>query len=271
MDFFKWLSLEFPELNQHNSKIHLAVWNGQHDPFEVYLEGRFEEWQRWQTKRNFEREFIISLIQLQGDSRWLFAGCYRSISNEYLEEHQNYIYNTQEIDVLSKYSGRIVVSFRRQGRQSYLLSENCVELPSIVELLPKKLEVEPFSGYNRSVVTKSKLDIIVRQNLESWRSALENVSGIYLITDVKTGRLYVGSATGEGGIWQRWRQYSANGHGGNTNLSLLLKKEGDEYALNFQFAILEIADTHASYAQILEREIYWKKLLCTKEHGLNAN
>ena len=37
---------------------------------------------------------------------------------------------------------------------------------------------------------------------------LENIKGIYLVTDTHTGRRYVGSAYGDMGIWSRWRQYA---------------------------------------------------------------
>ena len=38
---------------------------------------------------------------------------------------------------------------------------------------------------------------------------------------------------------------------------------------NFQYSILEIADTHASDDDILDRESYWMKVLKTREFGLN--
>jgi hypothetical protein len=92
-----------------------------------------------------------------------------------------------------------------------------------------------------------------------------------LITDTKTGKLYVGSATGEGGIWSRWSDYSKNGHGGNKELIKILKDEGAEYSDNFQYSVLEIADTHSSKDDVLERESYWKNVLCSRDFGYNAN
>ena len=98
---------------------------------------------------------------------------------------------------------------------------------------------------------------------------MSNVSGVYLITDRATGKLYVGSATGGGGIWQRWCDYSSNGHGGNKDIIAVLNENGFEYADNFQYSILEIADTHTSKEDILERESYWKDVLCTRKYGYN--
>lgn len=271
MNLFSLISLDYPALELNSTKIHLAVWNGEHNPLDVYLKGNFKDWQQWQTKRNFERKYIISLIQLGGESRWLYAGCYKTAGCEYSNKHKCYIYKTQEIEELNKYSGRLIINFQRTGRQSYLLAENWSSLVNVTEMLPRKVEIEAFQGYNQSIITKSKLDIIIKNNIESWRSALECVSGVYLITDTITGKLYVGSATGVGGIWQRWCQYSFTGHGGNRDLRALLKEKGKDYSSNFQYTVLEIADTHTSHTKILEREAYWKKVLCSKEHGYNAN
>ena len=38
---------------------------------------------------------------------------------------------------------------------------------------------------------------------------------------------------------------------------------------HFQYSILEIADTHASDADILVRESYWMSALKTRDFGLN--
>lgn len=138
-------------------------------------------------------------------------------------------------------------------------------------MLAKRVVVEDFKGYDHSTISKSNLDLVISQNIESWRAALSNVSGVYLITDTKTGRLYVGSATGVGGIWQRWTDYSCNGHGGNRDIKNILNEKGEDYSANFQYTVLEIADTHASLDDVLQRESYWKKVLCSREHGYNAN
>ena len=53
-----------PAVLPGKSKLHLATWNGRDHPLDVYLAGRFDDWQRWQTRRNFEREFVVSLVAL---------------------------------------------------------------------------------------------------------------------------------------------------------------------------------------------------------------
>ena len=50
-----------------------------------------------------------------------------------------------------------------------------------------------------------------------------------------------------------------------------LEEQGTHYAANFQYGILEIADTQTSQEQVLARESHWKELLQTRLHGLNEN
>lgn len=271
MLLFDLLRVKAPNIKEEDCKVHLAVWNGSEDPLDVFLAGDFEEWQSWQSRRNFEREYIISLIQLSGPDKWLFAGVFRSEGSLYIEKEKYYRYKTSELDEIKELSGRLVIMFSRSGRQSYLNAENWSSEMTVYEIKPEKMVVEEFSGYNKMVLPHKKLKIIVSQCIESWKSALSNVSGVYLITDTKTGKLYVGSATGDGGIWQRWCAYAENGHGGNRELIAVLSDKGKDYSDNFQYTVLEIADTHTSTNDVLERESYWKDVLCSRQHGYNAN
>lgn len=111
----------------------------------------------------------------------------------------------------------------------------------------------------------------MNQKVSTWFGALSNVKGVYLITDTDSGEHYVGSTVGNDGIWQRWSTYVANGHGGNKLIKKLLKEKGIEHINNFQYSILEIADSHASDDYIRKRETHWKNALKTKDYGLNAN
>ena len=99
----------------------------------------------------------------------------------------------------------------------------------------------------------------------------EYSSGGVLVVDAKTGRMYVGSATGNKGIWQRWCGYIETGHGGNKELKALLKKRGPHYVRNFRFTVLEIADFHATDNDIIVREQHWKTALLSRAHGHNLN
>ena len=272
MNFFQLINSLDPEISPNRCKIHLAGWDGKDDPLDRYFAGDFDEWQTWQTRRNFEREFVLSLIQLPERNKWLFAGIFGSQSSVWLEEVKLYKYRLSRRAALNELEGRLIVHHERKFRNSYLNAETLVDALTISEYRPEKMSIGEFPGYSRAMLTKRRLDIVVKQEIESWKGPLSNVAGVYVIADQATGKLYVGSATGDEGIWGRWRTYSATGHGGDKELRELLREKGPDYAEKCQFVILEIADTNASDGDVRRRESRWKELLLTRQpHGYNAN
>lgn len=273
MQVFDLIKLLYKEFEPSKTKIHLATWNGKESPLDVYLAGEFDEWQKRQTRRNFERDFVISLVGLPTPNKWLFTGLFKSSGASWNEEKKRYYYSLEQIQSCNELNGRLVADFSRPGRQSYLLSENWGAQILLDEILPERLRIKAFPGYKAIDLSKQEIDIIVKQCIESWYTALSNVSGVYLISDTKSGKLYVGKASGEGGIWQRWINYSENGYGGNIELKKLLESEGPDRASFFRFSVLEIADIHDSNEAILLRESHWKSVLLSSviHGGLNAN
>ncbi len=71
---------------------------------------------------------------------------------------------------------------------SCLRGETLIEDMEIYELLPGRLSVGQFPGYKQLNISKADLDLPVRHNTASWRTALASAKGIYLITDTKTAR-----------------------------------------------------------------------------------
>lgn len=245
----------------------------------MYLAGKFEEWQRRQNKENFSRRYVVSLINLREAHKWLFAGVH--LAGEPVQKRSNipvpnvdgieYRYPMSELASCSELNGRLVISFERTGRQSYLVAENWFSELKVSELRPERMTIKEFPGYRNAHLSRDELVLIAGQDIQSWRAALSSVAGVYLIADSLSGKLYVGSASGEGGIWERWKAYAATGHGGNVELRQLLQKEGRERAAAFRLSILEIADIHECGEDILSRESHWKRVLLSREHGLNSN
>jgi len=272
MKLFDLINLKDKNLIPNECKIHLATSNGKEDPLDVFFSGEFEDWQSFQAKKNYERKYIVSLIKMGGENRWLFAGIYQSFGcDSYNEKGKYYKYKTEYVACFDEFVGRLILIFDRAGKQSYRDAENKADDILVSELLPEPLTIEMFPGFSNVIISKAKLDLIISKNIESWKGALSSVAGVYLITDTLTGKLYVGSAVGEQGIWQRWSAYSANGHGDNTELRKLIRAEGEGCSNNFQYSILEIADTHASEKDVLVREGHWKNVLCSRTHGNNRN
>ncbi|HJF46324.1 GIY-YIG nuclease family protein, partial [Thermophilibacter provencensis] len=144
---------------------------------------------------------------------------------------------------------------------------------TVKEILPALYSGDTFSGYDRVHLPYAKLDRIFRREImPSYYDALESVTGVYCLTDTRTGKLYIGSATGEGGVAARWGNYLDSKHGGNKKLRELYDREGEEYFReNFEFTLLEYFGMSYDPQKVLEREQWWKDCLDTRAHGYNDN
>lgn len=123
----------------------------------------------------------------------------------------------------------------------------------------------PFPGFDKLVLDYARLQAVMRESrYAAWQTALASVMGIYLITDTRDGRQYVGKADGAESIRQRWSAYAANGHGGNVEL------RGLDPA-SFRYSLLRVFDPATPTWEINEAESHYKTALDTRRHGLNRN
>jgi hypothetical protein len=88
----------------------------------------------------------------------------------------------------------------------------------------------------------------------SWRSALASVVGVYLITDTRDGRHYVGKADGVDHIRRRWSAYAVNGHGGNVEVRNL-------NPATFRLSLLRVFDPATPSRPIDAAENHFKHAL----------
>lgn len=274
--------LKIPECELKNYKVHFAIGiTDKMEPYKKFLIGEFKEWQEQQTQKNFSRPYVLSLIYYRKDT-WLFGGIYRVIGKptpiERPEEQwKGWKYCTELVDCQTDLIGRVFVSYKKEYRQSYPKLEMDPESGMspremcVSSILEKKASINDFGGFDQVNIDYETLQVIVRDNISSWRSALSNVKGIYLIADKRTGKQYVGSAYGDECIWQRWSAYAKDGHGGNLELKALLSEHGSDYKYHFKYSILEVCNMNLGNEFIIERETYWKEVLQTREFGLNKN
>jgi hypothetical protein len=104
----------------------------------------------------------------------------------------------------------------------------------------------------------------------SWRDKLASVGGIYLLTDRKNGRLYVGQASGSGGFWNRWKAY-AKLRSGNVALDPAFEA-GEIDRMQATLSILEVVPSDAmNKSRLNELETRWKQRLCSRVSGYNRN
>jgi len=199
---------------------------------------------------------------------WLFGGIFR-VKKRYRDG-----YDLADVKEFSKYEGRLICKFHRyqglRGRAFKL--ETFIDSFEVLTLLPARYSGEAFCGYANINHRFDVLKAIVDSQRPDWKASLCAVKGVYHIVDAKTGRVYVGSAYGNAGIWSRLDTYVNTGHGWNDDLIRVIRKKGLPYALkNFQFSILEVFAFNTPDQIILDREKHWKKVMLSREFGFNKN
>jgi hypothetical protein len=276
LNLFTLLQALDPEIDPRSVKVHLASPAGEdQDPFKEYLRGDFNEWQQWQGSHIFRLPMVVSLIQLRGSDRWLFAGTFdRTAYKRCGNDERSWVeYSLTERAGTSELVGCLVVEHKR-GRSSHRNAESIEAELLVRELLPEAMQIGEFTSYLDIELSKTDLEVIVRQRDPSWRAALSAVAGIYVISNIDTGMLYVGKADGKNGIWGRWAVYAKGDHGDNKHLVKLLKREPKGYERHFRYAVLETANlpkTKRDRKIILSRESHWMRVLQSRHpHGYNA-
>src|SRR5262249_10415888 len=143
-------------------------------------------------------------------------------------------------DIAADFIGRLKLKSPYNSRAVRVNMEGQYENFEVTEILPEPYTGRPFPGYEDINLSFEEMETLVSNTRPDWKAALESVKGVYLITDVSTGKRYVGSAYGETGIWSRWCAYVHSGHGGNIELRALVTTPNLDYCrTNFRFALLE--------------------------------
>ncbi len=142
----------------------------------------------------------------------------------------------------------------------------------VLEILEPGRKLPPFVDYLEFSLTHAELkDLFENEGAHrDWRIPLSAVAGVYLILAEGSGDLYVGSASGETGIWGRWRNYAISGDGGNVRLRELIRRNSD-YPEEFRFSVLQILPKTMALDEVLQRETLYKLKLGTRATGLNSN
>lgn len=142
----------------------------------------------------------------------------------------------------------------------------------VIEIRPPGRALPPFRDYLTVNIRHDELKLLVTQPEahRDWVVGLSAVGAIYLIVNDETGAQYVGSATGEGGLWARWSEYAKSGHGNNARLKQACADSVGCPAA-FRFAILDTFSRSLSRQEAVALEAFFKKKLGTRAFGLNAN
>lgn len=236
------------------------------------------EMNSWKNKTNSfgDAEYVLTFAQyyFYGSEFYLFDGLYE-IEQKTPKINDGVGYKLVLKDDFLEYSKRVIVRLEKPiGIEVYNRIYNNVQKqlnPEVYEILPPN-KIGPFPGYGNVSIDHKTLQRIAKNDDPEWKKALSCVKGVYCITDLGTGKLYIGSASGKDeGIWQRWKSYAdVNDLTGGNKTFNELKDKGDGYIINnFKYSIIEVFDMNTGRETIVRREEYWKKVFQTVKFGMN--
>lgn len=180
---------------------------------------------------------------------------------ETFNDGQHRTFDVSAAEHMTELRDRLVIGWR-SPRRWWIHGTTAAEYP-VAEIADA--QPVPFPGFDQLILDYSQLQAVMREHRYApWRTALASVTGIYLITDTRDGRQYVGKADGAESIYQRWSAYATNGHGGNVELRAV-------DASSFRFSLLRVFDPSTPTQEIDEAESHYKVALDTRAHGLNRN
>lgn len=240
-----------------------------------------EIYQSHQSRPIFDGlDYVVSFI---GADRGLgvMVGVYRvktpkgvrppklAISNRALKRttHTRYYYDLRRDNRFKDWEDRVVIKWTGAYVQ---WQQRLPPDKPVVQVLPKGRR-EPFHQYSDVLLSFDDLCRIVSypDANADWHTALSSTAGVYLIVDKRSGRLYVGSASGKKGILGRWVQYARNGHGSNVKLKHLLARHPNRQK-EFQYFILQTLSRSLSRSEVIAVEQAFKKKLGKLACSLNT-
>ena len=226
----------------------------------------FLAYQNSQAKDVFNGvDYIVSFIGEEGFlSR--FVGVYKVTDRQQINENHFEYQMTEVAEQFDDLKERVIIKWTNAISWHQWIKNEM----EVIEIHPG-LHYKQFTDYSDFILGFDELKEIVTNQYSDWKKMLSVTKGIYLISDTKTGQLYVGSAYGDDGIWGRWSSYvSTNGHGNNKTLKELIEKE-QTYGSNFQFSILMLLPKTITADEAIKKEQLYKHKLGTNSFGLNNN
>ena len=275
LKLFDLLRAAGDDLDPKECKLYLTVPRA----LDRWREGRFEQdWLCLQNNEYFHLPHIVALVDFRATAKRerLFLGCWDSSQPPVWDAKADggkgqWRYALARREQTHHLAARVFVSFDYTAQSRHLNAKRWADKLLVTEISREQATFAPFPGFMKVSLSYSELCDLFREPVPEWKPALSAVRGIYVVTDESVGKLYIGKADGENGIWGRWKAYAKNGHAGNVELRKLLREKGRDYARHFRFSILETADSRADSKHLNKRESYWKNVFQTRDHGYNEN
>jgi len=262
--------LKFDDLSNVKIRFNLMFaqnWN----PIELFKNGDIStmlEGQYWNysKKKSYKLgQVTIGLVKIKpNEDHWLLFHVGKVTKD--LNKLNGVGYNYQSLPEYEKYSGRLVVKFKNKAQTMIRNANSVIEECFVSQILPDTFDNDLFPGYEKVNITWEEMKRVLSK--DTWKTALQNQKGVYLITDISNGKMYVGSAYGENMILGRWGTYIQNGNGGNLGLK---KITFDHIKRYFKYSILDIYKSTTDDQVIINRESWWKEVLQSRKYGYNEN
>ena len=234
-----------------------------YDGYDVLLEGQYWNYKKKKSYKN--GQITIGFIRISNtDDLWLLFHVGKITKDLNVLNGVGYEYEI--LPEYQKYFGRLIIKYKNKAQTMIRLAKSVMDDCEVIQILPDVFDNDIFPGYDKVNISWQELSRVIFK--ESWKTALQNQKGVYLITDISNGKMYVGSAYGENMILGRWQSYVETGHGGNVELK---KLKFDHIKKNFRYSILDIFKSTVDDQLIIERENWWKSVLLTRVFGYNKN
>lgn len=258
--------------NLKNVKIRFnLMFGGNWNPIKTFKNNEFTKLlngQYWNYNKNKsfkDGQVTIGLIRIKSNENlWLLFHIGKITNDLNILNGVGYEYET--LLEYEKYFGRLIVRFKNSSQNMIRNAESVIDECEVAQILPDVFDNDIFPGYDKVNISWQELSRVIEK--DTWKTALQNQKGVYLITDISNGKKYIGSAYGDQMILSRWKSYLKTGDGNNKQLKEL---EFEHLKENLRFSILDIYKSTTDEKIIIERESWWKEVLLSRKFGYNSN
>jgi hypothetical protein len=244
------------------------------NPYEWYIKDRqkFIAYQSEQSEALFKDvDYIVSFIGEEGTTARM-VGVYRilGLDQERIDKVNNghFYYKMAEVSGFEELNERVIIDW---GKSTITWHQWLHKNDKEVVAIERKGIDWVCPDYEEIILSYEQLQRIFKDQISVWKNKLSSSNCIYVISDSKSGSLYVGSTYNREGIWGRWKDYASTGHGGDVELIKLLEADPEYAKKYFTWAILQVLPLGIQDEKAIHIETLWKNKLGRSACSLNKN
>ena len=166
-------------------------WN----PIEIFKNNEIRtllEGQYWNYNKNRsfkEGQITLGFIRIKSNENlWLLFHIGKITKDLKILNGIGYEYET--LSEYEKYFGRLIIKFKNTSQNMIRNAESVIDDCEVVQILPDIFDNDIFPGYDKVNISWKELSRVLEK--DTWKTALQNQKGVYLITDSFDGKMYVG-------------------------------------------------------------------------------